>query len=176
MPRSLVLLLLVSLLIVPAATGTDKEEKKRAKEQEKAMRMREPVLDIAAPPEQIKVAVVDSLTSDGWRLESDSQFQLVFQCDASGSEAWGLMLGAQMRGDDPSTPVVRVRFTFTPHGPSNTTVRFSSEMSYSTRGGRTLTTNGGASCKPGIFAKLDRIKADLEGPAPPMEGNGSGHD
>jgi len=164
----------MSLLAMPAATGTDKEAKKRAREQEKAMQMREPVVDIAAASEQIKVALVDRLTADSWRLESDSQFQLVFQRDASGSEAWGLMLGAQMRGDDPSTPVVHVRFTFTPHGTGNTTVRFTNEMSYSTRGGRTLTTNGGASCKPGILTKLDRIKADLEAPA--AEGNGSGHD
>jgi hypothetical protein len=172
-------LLLIGFLCVPLVAQTreqikrqqaeinraEKEQKRIQKEQQQAMLRRDSFVQISAPVESVKGELVDRMSSANWSLETDSQFGMTFNRMANtSSEVWGLMMGAHLRGDDPSLPTIHVKFTIVPNSKTTTTVRFSTALSYSTRGGRTFTSDNGGmkTYKPEILTVLDEAKAALE--------------
>lgn len=167
----IVVLTILIVLSLPLVVGQTKEDKQRLKEQEKEMLGRAPEVEIQAAVDPVKAILVRKMTATGWEIESDSQFQVAFSRAAETTgEVWGLMLGAQMRGDDPSLPTIHVRFAVTPLERCKTVVRFSTSLSYSVKGGRTLTSeNGGMKTyKPRLLGVLDDTKYMMEQQPPDL--------
>lgn len=147
---ALVLLLGVSLPVVAQKPKSEKEIKKE-------LLARPSEVEMGASAEQVKAALVDAMTSRGWEMSTDTQFQMTFSKTASGGSAWGMMLGASMAGSHPSNPAVDTFYTFIPRDKS-TVVRFRCEMSYTVSGGRTIRQNAGEKdYKPEILKILDGL-------------------
>lgn len=131
-----------------------------AKEVKKEMLRRSCESEVSTTPDKLKALIIDEMTENGrWDLSSDSQFKITFSRSDNGKAAFGLMLGSQMGGANPSQPMANVYFTFVPRE-ATTTVRCRFDLSYDVKSGRTVYAEGfEKDDKIMVLGVLDRITA-----------------